>query len=233
MQPAGAGPGLAAAHPATPGAPGTAWPPPPAAPPPPPAPRGAAPPAGRRRRRRGAAPAGPLRRPPCRRRCSGPCASPAAGLGLRGRGGGNRGVKGQSNRWQGGSRAGSSLRPRRPSVQQAGPSARSRQNPAIQHQRSRQPSGRLTCVHAAVPGGVQHRLELQVVRADPHGAGAHHRVQRAPVGRDLQQHALRGRWRGVAARGGAARGWVAEQGRNDCTHLGTACHHQTCTQPNC
>lgn len=41
---------------------------------------------------------------------------------------------------------------------------------------------------------------LQVVAADPHGAGAHHWVQRPPVGCNLKQHALQ------AGRGGRAGG---------------------------
>lgn len=39
---------------------------------------------------------------------------------------------------------------------------------------------------------------LQMVAADPHGAGPHHRVQRAPVAGNLQQHALRRRKRRAA-----------------------------------
>lgn len=50
----------------------------------------------------------------------------------------------------------------------------------------RQPDG----INNTVPASIGHRLQLQVAAAEPDGARAHGRVQRPPVGGNLQQQAL-------------------------------------------
>ena len=159
---------------------------------------------------RPAPPAHPLP-PRARSCCSGPCESPAAGPGL------------QAGRWQSGagrqavrvrvgagvSTAGSAgsggVLPtccRHCSCQLDCISPRCSPHTLHSAHCSQAP---LTCIHDAVPCGIQHAFELQVVAANPDSPGAHHRVQRPPVGGNLQQHALQAGSGGEAEQGAAGK----------------------------